>query len=65
VGPKAVYYIGELAEMEQSLLKFALSKVQDAGFTPMAGSELVRSIVAVSVFFSFLRESRNYMYMSR
>ncbi|XP_070176363.1 serine--tRNA synthetase-like protein Slimp isoform X2 [Littorina saxatilis] len=45
VGPRAAYLLGELAELEQSLLHYAATVVRERGFSPFAGSEIFRTVV--------------------
>lgn len=45
VGPKAVYLLGDLAEAELTLMHDAMTKILSRGYTPIAGSEIFRTVV--------------------
>ena len=52
VGPRAVYLLGELAELEQSLLHFTTTMMKENGFYLIASPEIFRTVVVVGWHFS-------------
>ena len=47
MGPRAVYLLGELAELEQSLIRFATASLAEKGYSAIAGPEIFRTVVVV------------------
>jgi len=47
VGPRAAYLLGELAELEQSLLHCATARMKAQGYSPIACPEIFRTVVVV------------------
>ena len=47
VGPRVVYLLRDLAEMELNLQQFAARRLTQAGFTSIACPEIFRSVVVV------------------